>query len=103
MPPAALSEGIKEREGKPAAAVDHAMATPDEPLSALSLLGRAGPERYRKDRADDAADYGRKDTHRNAIFPRPAGRKDTHRNAIFPRPADQSTSLTRLWRDVSVL
>jgi hypothetical protein len=43
MPPAALSEGIKERDGKPAAAVDHAMATPDEPLSALSLFGRAGP------------------------------------------------------------
>jgi hypothetical protein len=58
MPPAALSEGIKEREGKPAAAVDHAMATPDEPLSALSLFGRAGPERYRQDRADDAADHG---------------------------------------------
>jgi eukaryotic-like serine/threonine-protein kinase len=31
------------------------------------------------------------------------GGKDTHRNAIVPRPADQSTSLTRLWRDVSAL
>jgi hypothetical protein len=34
---------------------------------------------------------GRKDTQGRK------GRKDTHRNAIFPRTADQSTSLTRLW------